>query len=196
MKACSSPRRPTRSGTDCARRLPRKKSRKRSSVRPSLADSRASEAASLSLFPRPTSHTVASHTTAPSSRPSRRSVSSSSPSPHSSSAPSVRARSSSGKHGTHAYTRPLATPCQCPSFAGRKDAGAAELETIEAREEARWQSLSTGEKVSDFVNRHQYGLIVGSWATAMVGTFGYIMRNPYVLFSVSCTFRIRMRETH
>ncbi|RDX55454.1 hypothetical protein K466DRAFT_91514 [Polyporus arcularius HHB13444] len=60
-----------------------------------------------------------------------------------------------------------------------KDAGAAELETIEAREEARWQSLSTGEKVSDFVNRHQYGLIVGSWATAMVGTFGYIMRNPY-----------------
>ncbi|RPD67327.1 hypothetical protein L226DRAFT_529676 [Lentinus tigrinus ALCF2SS1-7] len=60
-----------------------------------------------------------------------------------------------------------------------KDAGAAELETIEAREQRRWQNLSVGQKVSDFVSRHQYGVIVGSWATAMAGTFGYIMRDPY-----------------
>ncbi|KAI0723147.1 hypothetical protein C8Q76DRAFT_721782 [Earliella scabrosa] len=59
------------------------------------------------------------------------------------------------------------------------DAGKAEIDAIQARKDAEWERLSLGEKASDFVRRHQYGVIVGSWAAAMTGAFGYIMRDPY-----------------
>ncbi|KAI0751612.1 hypothetical protein C8Q80DRAFT_1268823 [Daedaleopsis nitida] len=60
-----------------------------------------------------------------------------------------------------------------------KDAGKAELDAVQARQEERWKSLTTGQKISEYVRDHQYSVIVGSWATALVGTFGYIMRDRY-----------------
>ena len=62
----------------------------------------------------------------------------------------------------------------------RKDAGKAEMDAILAREEARWERLSTTQKITDFVTRHEYGVILGSWAMAMTGAFAYIMRDPCV----------------
>ncbi|KAI0774130.1 hypothetical protein C8Q74DRAFT_811096 [Fomes fomentarius] len=61
----------------------------------------------------------------------------------------------------------------------RHDQGKVELDAAQARQEAEWEGLSLGDKASDFVRRHQYGVIVGSWAAAITGAFGYIMRDPY-----------------
>lgn len=57
--------------------------------------------------------------------------------------------------------------------------GKAELDTVQAREEARWNSLTFGQKFKDVAARHEYGLIGGGWAVSMLLAFGVIMRNPY-----------------
>ncbi|KAH9918178.1 uncharacterized protein BXZ73DRAFT_80645 [Epithele typhae] len=57
------------------------------------------------------------------------------------------------------------------------DRGKTELDTIKAREAARWGNMSAAQKAGDFVKRHEYGVIVGSWAAAMAGTLTYIMRD-------------------
>ena len=62
--------------------------------------------------------------------------------------------------------------------APRRGAGQAELETVRAREEAKWESMSPAQRASDYVRRHQYGVIVGSWAAAMAGACAYVMRDP------------------
>ncbi|TBU49350.1 hypothetical protein BD309DRAFT_947504 [Dichomitus squalens] len=58
------------------------------------------------------------------------------------------------------------------------DAGKAELDAQQRRQEARWESLTPGQKISDFVRRHEYGVIVGSWAVAMAGALRYVMKDP------------------
>ncbi|KAI0353501.1 hypothetical protein OH77DRAFT_1427193 [Trametes cingulata] len=59
------------------------------------------------------------------------------------------------------------------------DAGKVELDAVQARQKARWESMTTSQKVGDFARRHEYGIILGSWATALIGSFSYIMRDPY-----------------
>ncbi|KAI0796807.1 hypothetical protein C8Q75DRAFT_846226 [Abortiporus biennis] len=59
------------------------------------------------------------------------------------------------------------------------DIGKHEMDTIQAREQAHWDSLSIGGKIKDAAARHQYGFIGGAWALSMVGSFGIIMRDRY-----------------
>ncbi|KAG1883863.1 hypothetical protein F4604DRAFT_267077 [Suillus subluteus] len=46
-------------------------------------------------------------------------------------------------------------------------AGKMELEREAAEEEARWGALTTKEKIGDWATRHQYSIILGSWALSM-----------------------------
>ncbi|KAK4686116.1 hypothetical protein P7C73_g4021, partial [Tremellales sp. Uapishka_1] len=57
--------------------------------------------------------------------------------------------------------------------------GKVELDREEEAENARWEALSMGEKLSDFGVRHQYGIVGASWAASMVVAFGMVARNPY-----------------
>ncbi|EKM59779.1 uncharacterized protein PHACADRAFT_181748 [Phanerochaete carnosa HHB-10118-sp] len=59
------------------------------------------------------------------------------------------------------------------------DLGKQELDAAAARESRRWESLSAGERMRDFANRHQYGLILGGWALSMGISFGLVARNRY-----------------
>lgn len=56
--------------------------------------------------------------------------------------------------------------------------GKVELDTIQAREEARWNQMTLGQKVRDVAVRHEYGMIGGAWAASMLIAWGAIMRNP------------------
>ncbi|KDQ64181.1 hypothetical protein JAAARDRAFT_52163 [Jaapia argillacea MUCL 33604] len=58
-------------------------------------------------------------------------------------------------------------------------AGKEAMESEEAKEFARWEALSPMQKAGDWASRHEYSVILGSWSTAMVGAFGYIMRDPH-----------------
>lgn len=60
----------------------------------------------------------------------------------------------------------------------RTGIGKEEIDSVEAREQARWESMSLGQKARDVAARHEYGLIGGAWAASMLGAFGYIMRDP------------------
>lgn len=57
--------------------------------------------------------------------------------------------------------------------------GKAEIDTVAARQQAKWDAMSWSEKAKDVAARHEYGLIGGGWALSMVGAFSMIMRNPY-----------------
>jgi len=59
------------------------------------------------------------------------------------------------------------------------DAGKEEMDTQQAREQHRWESLSLTQKIRDTAARHEYGFIGTAWAATMVGAFGWIMRDPY-----------------
>ncbi|KAI0638033.1 hypothetical protein C8Q77DRAFT_1088979 [Trametes polyzona] len=59
------------------------------------------------------------------------------------------------------------------------DAGKAELDAVQARQKARWENMTTTQKLSDFARRNEYGIILTSWAAALTGSFTYIMRDPY-----------------
>ncbi|KAH9853643.1 hypothetical protein C2E23DRAFT_113246 [Lenzites betulinus] len=58
-------------------------------------------------------------------------------------------------------------------------AGKAELDAVQARQKARWERMTATQKFSDFARRHEYGIILTSWAAALTGSFTYIMRDPY-----------------
>lgn len=60
----------------------------------------------------------------------------------------------------------------------RTGLGKVELDTIQAREEARWNRMTLGQKVRDVAVRHEYGMIGGAWAASMLIAWGAIMRNP------------------
>ena len=68
----------------------------------------------------------------------------------------------------------------CAFKFGRTGVGKLELDTVHAREQARWDGLRWGQKVRDAAARHEYGIIGGSWALSMAGAFGYIMRDRCV----------------
>ncbi|THG97614.1 hypothetical protein EW026_g4411 [Hermanssonia centrifuga] len=60
-----------------------------------------------------------------------------------------------------------------------RDAGKEELDMIEARKREKWEKMGTGERVKDWMARHQYSVILGGWSGSMVVAFGAIMRNKY-----------------
>ncbi|KAF7332565.1 HIG1 domain-containing protein [Mycena kentingensis (nom. inval.)] len=53
------------------------------------------------------------------------------------------------------------------------------LEHQEQTALTRWQQLSTREKVVDWAQRHEYSIIVGSWALSLGLAGGIISRNKY-----------------
>lgn len=64
----------------------------------------------------------------------------------------------------------------------RTDVGKAELDTLAERSRAKWENMSTKDKVADFAARHQFSLIGTSWAASMIGAYAWISRDPYELF--------------
>ncbi|KIJ62253.1 hypothetical protein HYDPIDRAFT_114736 [Hydnomerulius pinastri MD-312] len=58
-------------------------------------------------------------------------------------------------------------------------AGRMELDRVAAEEDARWNTLSTGEKFRDWATRHQYSIIIGSWALSMAVAGAIISRDKY-----------------
>jgi hypothetical protein len=57
-----------------------------------------------------------------------------------------------------------------------------ELSREKQEAEARWAAMSTGDKIKDWTNRHQYGVIGGSWAASLGIAFGIVARNKYQTF--------------
>jgi hypothetical protein len=53
------------------------------------------------------------------------------------------------------------------------------LDSARARETHEWDGLGTKEKISRWVARHQYQVILGSWATSMAIAGTIIMRDRY-----------------
>ncbi|OBZ70104.1 hypothetical protein A0H81_09858 [Grifola frondosa] len=73
--------------------------------------------------------------------------------------------------------------------------GKEELDTLAARKEARWNSMTLRQKIGDVAARHQFGLIGGTWAIAVAGSFGWIMRNRYQTYrKKSCRLHVRNSE--
>lgn len=62
----------------------------------------------------------------------------------------------------------------------RTGAGRTELDREAAEEEARWNALSTKEKISDWGARHQYSIIVGSWVLSMAVAGSIIAKDRFV----------------
>ncbi|KLO07503.1 hypothetical protein SCHPADRAFT_860149 [Schizopora paradoxa] len=56
--------------------------------------------------------------------------------------------------------------------------GKVELDTLAARAQARWDNMSTTQKMSDFASRHQFSLLSGTWAASMLGVYGWLSRDP------------------
>ncbi|KAH7915575.1 hypothetical protein BJ138DRAFT_1141629 [Hygrophoropsis aurantiaca] len=58
-------------------------------------------------------------------------------------------------------------------------AGKWELDREVAEEQARWAALSMKEKVGDWAVRHQFSIILGSWALSMAVAGGIIARDRH-----------------
>lgn len=54
------------------------------------------------------------------------------------------------------------------------------MDEKEFEEETRWQKLSLWDKLGDWSYRHQYSLIMGSWATSLAVAGAIISRNEFV----------------
>jgi hypothetical protein len=61
----------------------------------------------------------------------------------------------------------------------RKGIGRELLDNAKAREASEWDGLGSKEKFSRWVARHQYKVILGSWATSMAVAGTFIMRDRY-----------------
>lgn len=55
------------------------------------------------------------------------------------------------------------------------------LERAAAQERARFDALSTADKVRDWASRHQYSIILGSWAVGMAAAGAIVARDRCVL---------------
>lgn len=64
-----------------------------------------------------------------------------------------------------------------------------ELDREAAEEGARWNALSTKEKIGDWAVRHQYSIIMGSWALSMAVAGSIIAKDRFVASFLS-TFHI------
>ncbi|KAH9060877.1 hypothetical protein EDB87DRAFT_1612626 [Lactarius vividus] len=60
-----------------------------------------------------------------------------------------------------------------------KGVGRQLLDSAKAREVSEWDGLSSSEKFSKWVARHQYQVILGSWATSMAVAGTIIMRDRH-----------------
>jgi hypothetical protein len=60
-----------------------------------------------------------------------------------------------------------------------KGVGRQLLDSAKAREASEWSGLSSSEKFSKWVARHQYKVILGSWATSMAVAGTIIMRDRH-----------------
>lgn len=60
----------------------------------------------------------------------------------------------------------------------RTGTGKVELDTLAARAQARWDQMSSTQKLSDFASRHQFSLLSGTWAASMLGVYGWLSRDP------------------
>jgi len=60
--------------------------------------------------------------------------------------------------------------------------GKQELDAEKSAEQRHWESLDTKGKIKEWSARNKWGIILGSWAGAMVGSFGIIMRDRYQTF--------------
>ena len=62
------------------------------------------------------------------------------------------------------------------------------LDDKERREERRWESLSSGQKLKDWAMRNQYKIILCSRAAGMAIAGGLVWRNRYALLLWSVRF--------
>ncbi|CCL99409.1 uncharacterized protein FIBRA_01427 [Fibroporia radiculosa] len=58
-------------------------------------------------------------------------------------------------------------------------AGKLELDRQEKQEISRWTQLNSSEKLKDWATRHQYQIILGSWAASMAVAGAIVMRNRH-----------------
>jgi len=58
-----------------------------------------------------------------------------------------------------------------------EDDGVRMLEEKRATEHALWQELTTKERIGEWANRHQYGLILGGWASSLAVAGAIISRD-------------------
>ena len=71
------------------------------------------------------------------------------------------------------------TPGQTTDIPRRKGVSRQLLDNAKAREASEWDSLGSKEKLSNWVARHQYKVILGSWAAGMAVAGTIIMRDRY-----------------
>ncbi|KAG8221520.1 hypothetical protein J3R82DRAFT_1735 [Butyriboletus roseoflavus] len=60
------------------------------------------------------------------------------------------------------------------------DSGKLELDRAAAEEEARFNALSTTDKAFDWASRHQYSIILGSWALSMAAAGAIVAKDKYM----------------
>ncbi|KAG7097382.1 hypothetical protein E1B28_004732 [Marasmius oreades] len=60
-----------------------------------------------------------------------------------------------------------------------KDGGAQIITDQEQKEQKRWDSLSAMDKISDWASRHEYSIIMGSWALSLAAAGAIISRDRY-----------------
>ncbi|KAF8554497.1 hypothetical protein OG21DRAFT_1484609 [Imleria badia] len=60
------------------------------------------------------------------------------------------------------------------------DSGKLELDRAAAAEEARFSGLSTTDKALDWASRHQYSIILGSWALSMAAAGAIVAKDKYL----------------
>jgi len=63
------------------------------------------------------------------------------------------------------------------------------LDEKEFQAQKIWQSMSLRDKIGDWSYRHQYSLIMGSWATSLGVAAAIISRNKFALFSLMVSWR-------
>ena len=79
------------------------------------------------------------------------------------------------------YVKIFATTTNSQVVVSNREGAARELmDEKEFEEETRWQKLSLWDKIGDWSYRHQYSLIMGSWATSLAVAGTIISRNEFV----------------
>jgi hypothetical protein len=59
----------------------------------------------------------------------------------------------------------------------REGDGVRLLNLRQQHEMTKWEAMSTGDKIADWAQRHEYSIIVGAWALSLVGSGAIISRN-------------------
>ena len=68
-------------------------------------------------------------------------------------------------------------------------------------EDARWEELSTRDKLADWADRHQYSLILGGWASSLAFAGAIISRDRYITYILRRStvglslFHLRLQST-